>query len=169
RFTVLDLDTATGRAITIRVNAVADKYRKAKTMSNQGDGAVTGGTVITPQMVSLTFSDAAQDVLNEYKANGRQSVEHVQRYLRLHLLPFFARRRMSAITAVDVRRYIMMRQSQRASNATVNRELAVLRRAFSLAVAAGSLTARPHIPMLREDNVRKGFFEEAQFTSVRGH
>jgi len=163
------LDPETGRARAIRESAGTDKYKKAETLLKQREGAVAGGTVITPQMVRLTFSDAAQDVLNEYKANGRRSVEHVQRYLRLHLLPFFARRRMSAITAVDVRRYIMMRQSQRASNATVNRELAVLRRAFSLAVAAGSLTARPHIPMLREDNVRKGFFEEAQFTSVRGH
>jgi integrase len=28
---------------------------------------------------------------------------------------------------------------------------------------------RPHIPLLQEDNTRKGFFERAQFESVRAH
>ena len=39
---------------------------------------------------------------------------------------------------------------------------------FTLALQAGKLLYRPHIPMLREDNVRKGFFEPEQFASVLG-
>jgi integrase len=39
---------------------------------------------------------------------------------------------------------------------------------FSLAVQAGKLLQRPHIPMLVERNVRKGFFERSQFEAVRG-
>ena len=38
---------------------------------------------------------------------------------------------------------------------------------FTLAIQAGKLLQRPHIPMLAEDNVRKGFFERAQFDAVR--
>jgi integrase len=38
---------------------------------------------------------------------------------------------------------------------------------FSLAVKDGKLHAKPHIPMLREDNVRRGFFEADQFEAVR--
>jgi integrase len=37
---------------------------------------------------------------------------------------------------------------------------------FSLAVQDGKLLARPHIPMLAEDNVRKGFFEPEQLAAV---
>ncbi len=38
---------------------------------------------------------------------------------------------------------------------------------FTLAIQAGKLLQRPHIPMLAEHNVRKGFFERAQFEAVR--
>jgi integrase len=40
---------------------------------------------------------------------------------------------------------------------------------FSLAVKDGKLYNRPHIPMLKESNVRAGFFEREQFESVRSH
>ncbi len=38
---------------------------------------------------------------------------------------------------------------------------------FSLSVQAGKLLHKPHIPMLRESNVRTGFFERSQFEAVR--
>jgi hypothetical protein len=53
------------------------------------------------------------------------------------------------------------------ANATINRELSALKRMFTLAIQAGKLLQLPHIPMLAEDNVRKGFFERAEFESVR--
>jgi len=74
---------------------------------------------------------------------------------------------MAAITTADVRRYVARRQGEGARNATINRELAVLKRAFTLAIAEGVLPSRPRIPLLREDNVRRGFFEAAEFQAVR--
>ena len=53
------------------------------------------------------------------------------------------------------------------SNATINRELAALKRMFSLALRRGRLLHAPYIPLLREDNIRQGFFERDQFESVR--
>jgi len=38
---------------------------------------------------------------------------------------------------------------------------------YSLALQAGKIHARPHIPMLREDNVRKGFLTAEAFEAVR--
>jgi integrase len=43
--------------------------------------------------------------------------------------------------------------------AEINRELAALRRAFNLAVQAGRLINRPHFPMLKERNTRRGFLD----------
>ena len=51
----------------------------------------------------------------------------------------------------------------------INRELTVLKRMFSLAVQAGKLLRKPHFPMLRENNVRAGFFERDQCLSVPRH
>lgn len=42
-------------------------------------------------------------------------------------------------------------------------QLAALKRMSRLAEIAGKVTQRPHIPMLREDNARKGFFEASEF------
>jgi hypothetical protein len=50
----------------------------------------------------------------------------------------------------------------------INRELTVLKRMFSLAIQAGKLVHKPHFPMMRENNVRAGFFEREQYLSVRG-
>jgi integrase len=51
----------------------------------------------------------------------------------------------------------------------INRELTVLKRMFSLAIQAGKLVHKPHFPMLRENNVRAGFFEREQYLSVLKH
>src|SRR5438309_4699523 len=99
--------------------------------------------------------------------NRKRSLLDVERHVRLHLGPFFGRRRLAAITTADVRRYVLRRQEEGARNATINRELSVLKRAFMLAIAAGTLASRPHIALLREDNVRRGFFEAEDFEAVR--
>ena len=51
----------------------------------------------------------------------------------------------------------------------INRELTVLKRMFSLAIEAGKLHHKPHFAMLREDNVRVGFFEREQYEAVLAH
>ena len=62
-----------------------------------------------------------------------------------------------------------MRQEAGASNAEINRELAILKRAFSLGARAGKILNKPYIPGLKESNVRKGFFEPDQFKAVLNH
>jgi integrase len=111
----------------------------------------------------------AEDLITDYSINKRRSIEELKRRCRLHLSPFFAGRFASAITTAEVRRFIALRQQAGAANAEINRELAALKRAFSLAVQAGKLMHKPHIPMLQENNVRTGFFEREQFESVRHH
>jgi integrase len=55
------------------------------------------------------------------------------------------------------------------SPAQINRELATLKRIFNLARQSGKVLHVPHIPMLREDNVRRGFFEPEQYQSLLNH
>ena len=76
---------------------------------------------------------------------------------------------MSAIDAIAIEKYKEHRLKAGAAPATVNRELEALRRAFTLAVQHGLLPSRPHVERLREDNVRKGFFEPEQFEALLKH
>jgi integrase len=71
------------------------------------------------------------------------------------------------VTAADVTDYITTRQAAKAANATINRELAALKKAYSLALAAERINRAPRVRMLQEDNVRQGFFERDQFEAVR--
>src|SRR5258706_13598137 len=70
------------------------------------------------------------------------------------------------ITADRVTAYTAGRKAEQAANATVNRELSALRRMFRLGERAGKVAGRPYVALLREDNVRIGFFEPEQFAAV---
>jgi len=84
-----------------------------------------------------------------------------------HLNDFFARQRALAITTTRIREFIAGRLADCASNGTINRELALLRRMFNLAVEDGTLRTAPHFPMLKEAPARKGFIEYADFQKLR--
>jgi integrase len=116
----------------------------------------------------LRFEEAAQDLLRDYRVNNKVSIDCAERRLRLHLTPFFKGRTLASITTSDIRTFTAARLDAKppASNAEVNRELAVLKRMYSLALQAGRLHRKPHIPMLTEDNTRKGFFDDEQFAAV---
>jgi integrase len=117
----------------------------------------------------VRFEDAAKDLIADYTVNKKRTLIDLTRRLEDHLTPWFRGRRLSTITTADVRAYIAQRQQAGAANASINLELRNLKRLFSLAMQAGHVLQRPYIPMLKEDNVRKGFFEREQFDAVRRH
>jgi len=141
----------------------------------------------------LTFDTAAKNVVDDYTANGRNSVG-LQRRIRLHLRPAFGGRRMAGITSADITSFIAKRQgdtivtrkahsianedgtttdveavTKPVSNAEINRELQLLKRCFSLAIEQGLLAMKPKIKMLEESPARSGFFEREQYESVLAH
>jgi integrase len=145
----------------------SDKKQTAIDLLRVREGDIAKGLPVTSRIGRLRFDEAAADVVTDYKVNGKTSREGVERKIRLHLAPFFGGRRMMAIRTADVRTYTAARQEAGASNAQINRELAILKRAFRLALQGGKLLHMPHIPMLKERNVRQGFFERADLDAVR--
>jgi len=135
------------------------------------EGDIAKGIPVSPAMLRLTFDEAAADLQTEYAVNGRRSADALERRIRLGLQPVFGGRTMRSITSSDIRRYVDARQRAGRSNATINRELAALKRMFSLARTGRRLLADhvPHIAMLCEDNVRQGFFEPDTFAAVVRH
>jgi integrase len=150
-------------------SARTDDKTAAKKMLRKRETQVDEGLPINAKVGRVRFDDLAKDIENEYQANGRKTLDHLKRRITLHLKPFFGGRRMSTVTTADVRAFIAERQTAGASNGEINRELAALKRMYTLAVQAGKLLHRPHIPMLEEHNVRAGFFEREQFDAVRKH
>jgi integrase len=135
-------------------------------------GDVRNGIAVTPEMGKITLDKGLAAVVTHYRLKERRSIGHVETRIKKHLLAWDGWRpdtRMVSITMALIQRYAEHRLEQGAKPASVNRELAIIRLAFSLAVRGRQLATKPHVEMLAENNVRTDFFETAEFKEVCEH
>jgi len=104
-------------------------------------------------------------IVDDYEANGKRSLDRIEDAIGHLRIPFGGMKAID-ITADKVTSYTAARKGEQAANATINRELSALRRMFRLGERAGKVAGRPYVGLLREDNVRTGFFEPEQFAAV---
>jgi integrase len=143
------------------------KYDEARNLLKEREGDIAKGAPITARSTRCTFDDAAKDVVNDYQINGKRSKPGVERKIKLHLTPAFGGRTLNAITTADVRAFAVKRLDAGASHAEINRELAIVRRAYRLAIESDKYHGRvPRIKMLQERNVREGFCDDAMIGAV---
>ena len=154
---------------SFRESSGSPKESDAKRLIRLREGDIARGIPVTPRMDRVKFDEMAEAVFDDYRINGRRSLKDVKMRFNRHLLPFFGGRRAASITTSDVQRFIVSRKEAGATNGEINRELAAFKRAYSLAIQQRRLMTKPHVPTLKENNVRKGFFEREQFESVRGY
>jgi integrase len=115
----------------------------------------------------VSFEDLMRMIETDYAVNGRKSARRLKSTLA-HLRGFFGLSRAIDVTTDRVNCYIAHRQEEGAAPATIRQELSHLKRALNLAVQAGRLSVRPHIPGIRVSNTREGFFEAAELERVIG-
>jgi integrase len=116
----------------------------------------------------LTFEEMAADYLQERELKGAPPGGLLWSKARVAKL----RRTFVGIRAVDItttrmREYAQARRAAGASASTVNRDLGVLSRMFTLAIQAGRLSRRPYFPRLREAPPRQGFMEHPEYLAIR--
>jgi integrase len=129
-------------------------------------GEVAQGRPAGRDVERTTFGELAEMLVADYKANGRRSLGRIEGALS-HLRAYFQDDcRAMDITSDRITAYKAYRLDSGAAAATINRELAALKRSLKLAEIAGKLAARPHVAMLHEANRRKGFFEAEEFRAV---
>ena len=119
-----------------------------------------------PGDATLTVGALYSALDREYASNGRKSLEHVRALWKNHLASAFAAVLAGDVTSERIAAYVAARQEAGARNASVNRELAALKRMYRIALKAGRLKTVPFIPMLEERNVRKGFLRDAQYEAL---
>jgi integrase len=156
-----------GRAV--RESSKSEKFEDAERLLKRRQGEVVTGKFAGLGPERIRFAELAEEVINDYRINDLSSLDHVRRRLRLHLLPTLGQVRAAELGTGAIKRYIAQRRREEASNATINRELAIVKRAFRIAARAEPpMVARvPHIPMLEEHNVRKGFVEHDVYLRLR--
>jgi integrase len=122
------------------------------------------GLQVSSRPNTVLFKELAKDVVTDYQVNGFTSVDDIEARFRVHILPVFQNKRAAQITTAQLKQYILIRQAEtpKPANGTINRELEAIRHTFKLAIQGRKLLQMPHVPMLREDNVRSGFFSREE-------
>jgi integrase len=168
--------SANGRCI--RKSLETDNEREAARILKDLEGRAVRGEPILPRVNKITYNEIAEDLRTYYRTTGKRNLTEAGKRLA-HLDAYFKGWRLVAIDPSRITAYVEHRQkpvkqadctvTPRASNGTINRELAVLSRMLRLAYENGKLLRVSVIRKLKEAPPRAGFFEQAQFQAVRKH
>jgi len=175
-----------------RESTKSKKEADAKRLLKKREGEIANGKLPGIYFDKVRFDELAEDFIQEYRINGRKSLDRAELGIR-HLKTVFEGFRVSDITTPRIQGYIENRKQDKcsacnerieglskcprcgsedlqagAANATINRELAILKRLLNLGAqqTPPKVDRVPHIPMLKENNVRKGFFEHGEYLSL---
>ncbi len=134
-----------------RESSKSDKSADAKRLLRTREGVSETNYSSNARTEGVSFGQLAEDLLNEYRINNRKSLTWLKRRIELHLAPFFSDLPTTQITTERARAYIITRQQEGASNGTINRELAALKRMFNLAgkMTPPKVIRTPFIPVLK--------------------
>ena len=139
-------------AIKLRDQLLAKKHR----------GEITGGT---PDKVLI--GELLDDVL---KSDIEDSTRYIWKLVvEKNLRPSFGKVRAARLSTDLMDRYREKRTAHGCTDATVNRELSIMRTAFHNARkrTPPKVTTVPYFPMVKETTVRKGFLTDQQYIALR--
>lgn len=148
-----------------RISTGTTKKMVAEQMLKAQEGDIAQGKMPSVCFQKYTFDELAADLVTDYQVNNRKSENKIHIMLRKHLTPYFGGRPVAEITSSSISRYVRLRLDQGAKNGTINRELTALKRMLNLGAkqTPPKVDRVPVITMLKEDNVRTGFFEVDEF------
>ena len=150
----------------IRESARTADFRKATQLLRQRLAEIETNPAEGPRIEQL-----ADDLFRDYRINEHRSLGDVQARWRLHLKPFLGSIPAAQLDSRQLERYVDSRREEHASNATINRELACLKRMYRLAYQASPprVPSVPHFPHLKESNARQGFVTPEQYANLVAH
>jgi len=178
-----------------RESSKSGKKMVANQLLKQREGAIAEGKTPAITFERIKFDELVEDIRNDYRTNGKGAPD-LEKRLK-HLNPFFEGVSVPKITTSLAHNYIESRLALTcnecgcktavkelaggmcpfcgkgrdfkpgAANGTINRELAALKRMLNIGKQQDKVDRVPYIPSLKEDNIRKGFFEHGDFIAFK--
>jgi integrase len=121
---------------------------------------------ITGRPDLITFAQLRELAERQYTLDGRRSLDRLRAAFAHLEKALGAETRAPEVTPARLDAYAVERIAAGAARATVNYELAAMRRAFHLAIEKGLLAVMPVIKLPAVRNQRSGFFEDGDFAAV---
>jgi integrase len=155
-----------------RESTHTDAFNEAQKYLKRRIAEVSTGKFHGTKVDRTRMSDLLNDVISDYRLKGRRSVDSMARPLiENRLMPYFGRMRATNVRLPAITAYVCERKEAGAAVATINRELAMLRRAFKLGSANGTVGIAnvPDIAQVfqKEKNARQGFWEHTEYERFR--
>jgi integrase len=160
-----------------RESSGSDKEGKARKLLKKRLGEIVLGRFVGPDAERVTIHELAVQYLNDYRVNQKKSLDKAERTVKRYdddgkeidseLMAYFGDYKAHSVGTDRVKAYTAKRIEEGAANGTINRELAALKRMFNLGIQSEKIHRKPYIPMLKENNVRTGFFEHGEFIAFR--
>lgn len=128
---------------------------------------------VQPNIRNVTVKDlydrwlkAAKLGMTKYgKRHGAyRDTRMIENRWKCHLEPVFANKKVAQVTDEFLESYIQKRLAEKAANASINREISVIRAAFRH--SKKKVGVMPDFTQLPEDNARKGFVEGKQYPAL---
>ena len=127
-------------------------------------GEVATGQYRDVAAQKATINDLIDLVVEDYRFRKLRSLDQLTWRADKNIRPAIGKSLAFRFGAREVKQYVESRRTASATNATINRELAIVRRGFTLGFQTEPqiVVKQPYIPQLDEDNVRQGFLEPEQ-------
>jgi integrase len=155
-----------------RESSGAIRKRDAQRLLAKRQGSIASGTFTGLQPEKTTFFELVADLRNDYSVNQRKAQPQLGYYIE-RLTRYFRGMKAINITPDKILAYVAYRKRQKThlntlpANATINRELAALKRMFNLGKRLGKVVSVPYIQTLKEVNVRRGFFNPRDYVRLK--
>jgi len=165
--------SAAGR--TYRESCKTDNEAKARKFLRTRLNKIDRGEVIGPQLHRVMVSELLDRLVADYEQSGKSAAW--ARIVRGRLLLGFEFHKAARVGTQQIEEYITLRKSGAVKdgkpiapvgNATINRELALLRHAFYLGsrTEPPMVSRVPKIPKLPEAGARQGFLDRSNLDSL---
>ena len=147
------------------------RSKQAEALLKKRIGEIATGDFVTPTDRRVTVEQVYQLLLADYRMNDRASLEGAEQRWNKRLKQAFGDLKASQVTTELLNKFVLDCQADKLSNATINRDLAALKRAFNLAYRSTprKVFSVPVFPHLKEASPRQGFVEEPQYRELVKH
>ena len=159
----------------VRESSESESKMVAEKLLQRRMGEAGLGMAPAQEVANVKYEDVRDSLLAEYKNRGKGSIykrrDGTEGISGLnHLDTFFKNTPVTYITPDLLRRYIEARRKDGAADATIRRNLSMLRSMLNLARKEGRLrhVDVPHFPMPQDSKPRQGFVNPEVFATLRG-